>query len=100
MAGDFGSKNALHREPELPWESAYPETFVSWMRDELLGREVFANVAGVRVLTGHYRERCNHRRPHGALGYKTPAEFAALEAHLDRSSAPSEQLQSVLGFPL
>ena len=56
------------------------------MRDELLNREVFANLKEAQVLAGDYREHYNHHRPHGALGYLTPAEFAAREA---------EQLESV-----
>jgi transposase InsO family protein len=76
----------LYIEPGSPWENAYSETFVSRMRDELLNRGVFANLKEAQVLAGDYREHYNHHRPHGALGYLTPAEFAAREA---------EQLESV-----
>ena len=76
----------LYIEPGSPWENAYSETFISRMRDELLNREVFANLKEAQVLAGDYREHYNHHRPHGALGYLTPAEFAAREA---------EQLESV-----
>ncbi len=51
------------------WENAYSETFISRMRDELLKREVFANLKEAQVLAGdYYREHYNHHRPHGALG--------------------------------
>ncbi len=50
------------------------------MRDELLEREVFANLKEAQVLAGDYREHYNYRRPHGALSYLTPVEFAAREA--------------------
>ena len=76
----------LYVEPGSPWENAYSETFISRVRDELLNREVFANLKEAQVLTSYYREHYNHHRPHGALGYLTPAEFAAREA---------EQLESV-----
>ena len=76
----------LYIEPGSPWQNAYSETFISRMRDELLNREVFANLKEAQVLAGDYREHYNHHRPHGALGYLTPAEFAAREA---------EQLESV-----
>ncbi len=76
----------LYVEPGSPWENAYSETFISRMRDELLNREVFANLKEAQVLAGDYREHYNHHRPHGALGYLTPAEFAARDA---------EQLESV-----
>jgi len=70
----------LYIEPGAPWENAYSETFISRLRDELLNREVFANLKEAQVLAGDYREHYNHHRPHGALGYLTPAEFAAREA--------------------
>ena len=69
----------LYIEPGSPWENAYSETFISRLRDELLNREVFANLKEAQVLAGDYREHYNHHRPHGALGYFTPAEFAARE---------------------
>jgi putative transposase len=34
----------LYIEPGAPWENAYSETFISRLRDELLNREVFANL--------------------------------------------------------
>ena len=84
----------LYIEPGSPWENAFSETFVSRMRDELLDREVFANVAEAKVLSGDYREHYNHERPHGALSYMTPAEFVAAEAQRGQNPAPSEQLES------
>ncbi len=69
----------LYIEAGSPWENAYSETFISRLRDELLNREVFANLLEAQVLAGEYREHYNQSRPHGALGYLTPAEFAARE---------------------
>lgn len=83
----------LYIEPGAPWENAYSETFISRMRDELLNREIFTNLKEAKVLAEDYREHYNHHRPHGALGYLTPAEFAAVEALKER--LPSEQLESV-----
>ena len=85
----------LYIEPGAPWENAYSETFISRMRDELLDREEFANLNEAKVLAEDYREHYNHHRPHGALGYLTPVEFAAIEALADQGSGPSEQLESV-----
>jgi len=65
------------------------------MRDELLNREEFANVKEAKVLAEDYREHYNHHRPHGALGYLTPVEFAAIGALTGQDSGPLEQLESV-----
>ena len=85
----------LYIEPGAPWENAYSETFISRMRDELLDREEFANLKEAKVLAEDYRDHYNHHRPHGALGYLTPVEFAAIEALADQGSGPSEQLEFV-----
>ena len=36
-----------------------------------------ATFAEAREIIGAWRADCNQRRPHSALGYRTPAEFAA-----------------------
>jgi putative transposase len=88
----------LYIEPGAPWENAYSETFISRLRDELLNREVFANLTEAQVLAGDYREHYNHHRPHGALGYLTPIEFAELEKLSEQAAglrARSEELEYV-----
>jgi putative transposase len=89
----------LYIEPGAPWENAYSETFISRLRDELLNREVFANLKEAKVLLEDYRKHYNHRRPHGALGYLTPAEFAAIEALSGQSSVPTEELEELESVP-
>ena len=88
----------LYIEPGAPWENACSETFISRLRDELLDREVFANLKEAKVLAEDYRDHYNQHRPHGALGYLTPAEFAAIEALSAQSSVPKEELESVQGL--
>ncbi len=85
----------LYIEPGAPWENAYSETFISRIRDELLERELFVNLKEAQVLLEDYRDHYNHRRPHGALGYLTPAEFAAIEALKGQGPGPSEKLKSL-----
>ena len=53
------------------------------------------NLKEAQVLLEDYRKHYNHKGPHGALGYLTPAEFAAIEALSGQSPGPSEQLRSV-----
>lgn len=67
----------LYIEPGAPWENGYAESFQSRLRDELLAREEFATLAEAKGLACEWRADYNHRRPHSALGYQTPAEFAA-----------------------
>jgi putative transposase len=88
----------LYIEPGAPWENAYSETFISRLRDELLERELFVNLKEAQVLLEDYRDHYNHNRPHGALGYLTPAEFAAIEALSHQALGAieeSKELQSV-----
>jgi transposase InsO family protein len=58
-------------------------------------RELFINLKEAQVLLENYRKHYNHKRPHGALGYLTPAEFAAIEALRGQDPGPSEQLEFV-----
>ncbi len=88
----------LYIEPGSPWENAYSETFISRFSDEVLKREVFTDLLEAKVLIEDYRDHYNHQRPHSALGYRTPAEFAAaadLERRVDDARKP-EELESVL----
>ena len=68
----------LYIEAGSPWENAYAESFIGRFGDELLKREVFAGLVEAKVLIEEYREHHNHRRPHSALCYRAPSEFAAL----------------------
>ncbi len=88
----------LYIEPGSPWENAYSETFISRFSDELLKREVFADLLEAKVLVEDYRGHYNHRRPHSALGYLTPAEFVAaadLGGEEENTGKP-EELESAL----
>ena len=64
-------------EPGAPWENAFVESFNSRVRDELLNVEMFSCLAEARVVIEDWRQDYNQRRPHSALGMKTPAAFAA-----------------------
>jgi putative transposase len=64
-------------EPGSPWQNPFVESFHARVRDELLNGELFACLAEARVVIEDWREDYNHRRPHSALGRRTPAAFAA-----------------------
>jgi transposase InsO family protein len=69
----------LYIEPGSPWQNGHVESFNGSLRDECLDREVMLSVAEARVLTEDYRRHYNEERPHGGIGYRTPAQ-ARLEA--------------------
>ena len=46
----------------------------------MLKRGLFDSLTEAKVLVEEYRKHHNERRPHSALGYQTPAEFAAKRA--------------------
>ncbi len=64
-------------EPGAPWQNPFVESFHSRVRDELLNTEQFACLAEARVVVSDWQEDYNTRRPHSALGMRTPAAFAA-----------------------
>jgi len=69
--------STLYIAPGSPWENGYIESFNSRLSDELLKGESFGNLREAQVLVEAYRRQYNHQRPHSALGYQTPAAFAA-----------------------
>jgi len=74
---EWTEAKTLYIAPGAPWENGYAEAFHSRLRDELLNVEEFTSVAEARVMAERWQLEYNHRRPHSALGYRTPAEFAA-----------------------
>ena len=73
----FSAAQTVFIEPGCPWQNPFVESFHARVRDELLNGEQFASIAEARVLIDDWREDYNTRRPHSALGMRTPAAFAA-----------------------
>jgi putative transposase len=69
--------SALYIAPGSPWENGYAESYHARLRDEVLERTEFATLAEARAVLSAWREDYNQERPHSALGYQTPAAFAA-----------------------
>ncbi len=63
--------------PGSPWENGYVESFNDKLRDELLNRELFLHIDELRYVVDRWRMDYNHYRPHGSLGYMSPAAFTA-----------------------
>ncbi len=63
--------------PGAPRENGYAEAFNGKVWDELLNVEEFTTLLEARVLGQAWRQVYNQQRPHRALGYATPTEYAA-----------------------
>jgi len=68
---------ALLSEVEGPMQNGYVESFNGRMRDELLNETLFLSMDHARAQIAAWVEDYNPERPHSALGYETPAAFAA-----------------------
>ncbi len=63
-------------EPGKPIENAYIESFNARFRDECWNENWFIDLADARQKIEAWRVDYNQRRPHRALDYLTPEEFA------------------------
>ena len=66
--------------PGRPMENGYMESFNGKFRDECLNENWFLDLADARQKIEEWRCDYNQERPHSALGYLTPAEFAQRSA--------------------
>ena len=57
-------------------ENGYVESFNGRLRDECLNENWFCDLAEARQTIEAWRQDYNRCRPHSALGYRTPEEFA------------------------
>jgi putative transposase len=64
-------------EAGKPTQNAYIESFNGRFRDECLNDHWFTSLAEARIRISAWRRDYNEHRPHSALNYQTPAEFAA-----------------------
>ena len=66
-----------HIDPGSPWQNGRNERFNGTLRDECLNLETFEHRDQGRAVCRLFGRHYNQERPHSALGYRTPAEFAA-----------------------
>jgi putative transposase len=72
----FTGSGTGYIEPGSPWQNPYVESFGSRLRDELLAVEAFNTLLEAQVLVEDWRIEYNTVRPHSALGYLTPTDYA------------------------
>jgi putative transposase len=77
-------------DPGKPVQNAFIESFNGKFRDECLNENWFVSLAEAREKIETWRKDYNQVRPHSALGYQTPEEFAARGAALRSPTAPYE----------
>ena len=88
-------------QPERPMENGYVESFNGRFRDECLNENWFCSLAEARAIIAAWRQDYNHCRPHSALGYRTPEEFAQQAAQPDSGKGGEEAaLENATRFPL
>ena len=63
--------------PGTPTDNAFVESFNGRLRDECLNSHWFLSLADARAKIEAWRRDYNESRPHTALGWLTPAEYAA-----------------------
>ncbi len=81
--------------PGKPMQNGICESFNGRMRDELLNETLFFDLDDARAKLAAWVADYNERRPHSALGYLTPAAYAAnLTATGDRLRNPDPLRQS------
>ena len=67
--------------PGKPMQNGFVESFNGRMRDELLNETMFRNLAHTRTVIAAWAADYNTERPHSALDYRTPAEYARTLNH-------------------
>ncbi|GCB05583.1 transposase [Ralstonia sp. SET104] len=75
-----------------PTQNAYIESFNGKFRDECLNEHWFTSLARARAVIAAWRQDYNEARPHSALNYQSPAEFAA--RYRATAVAPAAQEQT------
>jgi len=90
--------DAVHIQPGKPTQNAHVESFHGRLRDECLNTSWFWNLIDARKKIAAWRAEYNHQRPHSALAYLTPAEFAREAALLSKCSNTA-RLDLPQGFP-
>ena len=84
--------------PGKPWQNGSNESFNGTFRRECLDAEQFHSLTEARVVIEDWRQQYNHKRPHSALGYQTPATIYEEDSRRQRTdadaSSPAAEISS------
>ncbi len=64
-------------QPGKPTQNRFIESFNGRFRDECLNKHGFSDIVHASKFINNWRQDYNDCRPHSALNYQTPSEFAA-----------------------
>jgi putative transposase len=88
-------------QPGRPMENGYVESFNGRFRDECLNENWFTDLADAQAKIALWKQDYNQARPHSALGYRTPEEFAkSATARNCGKDAGGARLENAARFPL
>lgn len=80
--------------PGKPMQNDICEAFNGRMRDELLNKTLFRDLSHASKAVSRWVTDYNHRRPHSAIGYITPAKFAARITAMGDPTCQTERLRA------
>jgi putative transposase len=89
----------LHIQPGKPTQNAQVESFHARLREECLNVSWFQNLFDARRKIAAWRVEFNEQRPHSSLGYKTPKEFAQMQAAGFDTAMREERDSNAVSFP-
>jgi transposase InsO family protein len=72
-----GKTGMVYIPSGCPWDNGYIESFNNRLRKECLNRNHWNTLLEAQVVIADFKDDHNHRHRHSALGYRTPAEYAA-----------------------
>ncbi|WP_438269977.1 IS3 family transposase [Paludisphaera mucosa] len=78
--------------PGKPTDNGFIESFNGRVREECLNQGSFTSLEDARERVESWRVEYNERRPHSALGYLAPGEFAATQAGMNKASSGRKTL--------
>lgn len=78
-----------YTQPGRPMQNGYIERFNRSFRESILDAYLFENITQVQILAEEWIADYNSKRPHEALGGKTPLEYRA-QFSLSMESTPTE----------